>query len=131
MPAFSIVFALILIALGLGGFVSTGSTHVTALIPAFFGAFFLILGIVGLRGGAVRKHSMHIAAVLSLVGVLGGLGRSLPKLGTVLAGQPVEPSATAIWLQFSFGLLCLLFLTTCIRSFIQARLKAKTSAANL
>jgi hypothetical protein len=128
MPALTIGFAVALALLGLGGFFATGSSHITALIPTFFGAGLLVLGLIALRGGAIRKHAMHLAALLGLLGVFGGIGRSAPKLGAVLSGQPVEPSATAIWLQFSFGVICLIFLATCVRSFIQARLAARQNS---
>jgi hypothetical protein len=125
MPVLAIIFGFILDILGVAGFVFTGASQVTALIPSFFGTIILVCGLLALwKGGAVRKHAMHVAAAVGLLGFLGGIIRSGPKLGAVLAGQPVEPSATAVWLQFSFAVICLIFVAACIRSFIQARLQA-------
>ena len=51
MAKVTLVFAVLLIALGLVGFFGTGSTHSTALIPAWFG---LALGIWRLAGHQSR-----------------------------------------------------------------------------
>ena len=53
--------------LGLAGFYGTGATHYTALIPAGFGALFLVLGLLALKA-SLRKHAMHVAAMLGLLG---------------------------------------------------------------
>ncbi len=127
MPIIAIVFGIILDLLGTAGFLATGASHYTALIPAFFGTAILVCGIIGLKGGGVRKHAMHMAALLGFVGFVGGMARGLPKLGALLAGQPVEPSATAVWLQLSFGAVSLIFVAACVRSFVQARLNLNQS----
>ena len=73
MAKVTLVFAVLLIALGLVGFFGTGSTHYTALIPAWIG---LALGICGHSGHQSRRESrrklfMHINVTIGLVGFLG------------------------------------------------------------
>ena len=58
-------FGLILIVLGLAAYFLTGRVSVTALIPAFFGAVFVILALVA-RNEPARKHAMHAAVALAL-----------------------------------------------------------------
>ena len=65
-------FGLILIALGLASYFLTDRVSVTALIPAFFGAVFVILALVA-RHESARKHAMHAAVALGLLGFLGTL----------------------------------------------------------
>ena len=60
--------------IGIGSYVETGRTSVTALIPAFFGAAFLLLAYVA-RNEAARKHAMHVALVVALVGIAGTASR--------------------------------------------------------
>lgn len=115
MPLLSIVFGILLGALGAYAFLSTGGTHYTALIPAGFGAILLICGVIAKVAPGARKHVMHVAALVGLIGVLGGLGRSIPKL--ISTGE----WTTALTMQFTMGVLSLIFVALCVRSFIAAR----------
>jgi len=119
MPLLSIVFGVLLILLGVYGFVSTGSSHPTALIPAIFGTLLLLPGVLSLALPKARKHFMHVAATVGLLGALGGLGMGLPKLGGVIADTADRPQA--VILQIIMGLLSLVFVALCVRSFILAR----------
>lgn len=123
MPNLAIIFGILLDALGITAFVSTGSTQVTALIPAFIGTPILLCGFLAKAQPGIRKHVMHVAAVFGLLGTLGGLGMGLPKLGALLAGTAERP--TAVSLQIAMGAISLVFLALCVRSFIVARRAAK------
>src|SRR5215467_9296051 len=63
----TIGFGLVLAALGVGGYVATGRTSLTALIPLAFGLVLVVCGALA-RREALRKHAMHAAAVLGLLG---------------------------------------------------------------
>ncbi len=114
MPLVTIAFALGLIALGVGAWLSAGQTSLTALIPAFFGLPLGLAGAVALRD-SLRKHAMHAAAGIALLGALGALGRALPGLNL---SEPLR-LATISQLTMGFGLL--IFIALCVRSFIAAR----------
>jgi hypothetical protein len=118
MAAITVVFGLALIAVGVAGFVATGSEHFTALIPAGLGGVLALLGALSFKD-ALRKHTMHAAA---LVGVLGFAGcvMGVPKLITYLSGGEVARPAAAIS-QSVTALLCLVFVGLCVNSFVQAR----------
>lgn len=119
MPTIAIIFGLVLDILGVSSFLATGATHFTALIPSVFGTIIFLSGIVSLVRPEVRKHAMHVAALFGLLGTLGGLGMGLPKLGTVMAGTAERP--VAVVMQISMGLIALIFLALCVKSFIDAR----------
>ena len=70
-------FGLLLIVLGVASYMLTGRTSVTALIPAIFGAVLLICSLVALNEPA-RKHAMHAAVAVGLIGALAALGRGVP-----------------------------------------------------
>lgn len=92
MARLTLVFAAVLIALGLGsyfGLQAADSRSVTALIPAFFGVLFGLLGLLALKEG-LRKHAMHVVVVLALV-VMGGTGGSLGKLPAALEARSQTP----------------------------------------
>jgi hypothetical protein len=74
MPATTRLVGLLLAVIGIGSYVGTGRTSVTALIPAFFGAAFLLLAYVA-RNEPARKHAMHAALVVALVGIAGTASR--------------------------------------------------------
>ena len=105
-------FALIL--LGLISYFGTGRTSVTALIPAFFGAMFVILAIVA-RSEAARKHAMHAAVALALLGFLGTLMRLVPAIG---AGQLTRPAVMA---QLVMSVLLAGYVALGVKSFRDAR----------
>lgn len=118
MAATTLAFGTLLILLGVVGYVATGAASITALIPALFGLVLLVLGLLA-RNEAWRKHAMHAAVVVGLLGFLGsapGL-RSLPAL---FAGEPVARPAAVIS-QSLMAVLSLLFVVRCVRSFIDAR----------
>ena len=113
MASTSIVFGVLLTLLGLGGFFLTGTSSVTALIPAFLGILLIVLGFLA-RSEHTRMHAMHAAAVVALIGFLGAL---FSLLRTPLGLRP----AMAVFSQIATVLLTGIFLALCIRSFLDAR----------
>ena len=113
MPNVTIAFGVMLILLGVGMYLGTGTESATALIPAVPGAILLLLGIVARAKESLRKHVMHAAAAIGLLGFLGPFGR---LLSTGFAGKP-----TAVASQAIMAGLCLAFVVLCVNSFIQAR----------
>jgi lysylphosphatidylglycerol synthetase-like protein (DUF2156 family) len=125
MPTLAIVFGLILDALGLGAYFFSEAKSVTALIPAFFGTTILLCGIIGTKFHKARMHVMHVAALVGLLGTLGGLGMGLPKVGALLAGTAERPMA--VTMQIVMGVVSLVFLALCVKSFVDARILKKYS----
>ena len=118
MAKITIGLGLVLIALGIGSYLGTGRASVTALIPAFFGVPLLLLGLLALKE-SMRKHAMHIAAVMGLLGCGGTVG-GLMKLPVLLTGGEVErPAAVAV--QAAMAIVCFVFVLLCVWSFIKAR----------
>ncbi len=95
------------------------NTSITALIPAFVGFPLLILGTLGLKP-AWRKHAMHGAAVVALLGTLGGLGRGLMKLNAALSATTYGEARPVVF-SLLMGLICLAVLLAAIASFRAAR----------
>lgn len=114
MPATTRLFGLILIVLGVASYTLTGRASVTALIPAFFGAVLVICAFVA-RQESARKHAMHAAVAVGLVGALAALGRGLPA---ALNGDAARPAVMA---QLVMGVLLLIYVALGVRSFIEAR----------
>ncbi|MHC4943797.1 MAG: hypothetical protein ACYTG7_12340 [Planctomycetota bacterium] len=112
------VYALLLIVLGIGGYILTDFVSVTALIPAFFGVVFLILAFLA-RKESLRKHMMHAASFLALLGFLGTVW-GFKGVYLLLAGEEVE-RAEAAMSRSMMALLSLAFFCLCMRSFIRAR----------
>ena len=68
MPKQTFIFAALLIALGLGAFFMSGSR--TALMPAYPGLLLAISAGLALTFANARRHFMHAAAVVALLGAL-------------------------------------------------------------
>lgn len=116
------------VALNLVGILSyslqQGERSFTALIPAFVGGVFLILGGMALNA-KFRKHAVHGALTLALI--LGGY--CVYKVILMLA-NPGDPNATVLKM-FSFlttASVCIGYLVLGVRSFIHAR-QARRDAA--
>ncbi|HSW55352.1 MAG TPA: hypothetical protein VLH59_09690 [Ignavibacteriaceae bacterium] len=120
MAKFSIVIGIILIILGIISYFGISSESITALIPTFLGIPVLILGWLAMNE-KYRKHAMHGAAVLMLLGFGGTVG-GLIKFFRMIGGEVFE-RPSAITVQAIMAVLCLVFLIFAIKSFIDARRK--------
>src|SRR5688572_29123504 len=118
MASTTIIFGLLLVLLGFAGYFLTGTSSVTALIPAFFGLVLIVLGFIA-RSESARKHAMHAAAMVGVIGMIGALGR---LLSAPLALQP----GAAMYSQVAMAVLMAVFTALCVRSFIAAR-RARTA----
>lgn len=114
MPSTTRLFGLILIVLGIASYMMTGRTSVTALIPALFGAVLVICALVA-RNEAARKHAMHAAVAIALIGALASLGRAVPA---VMNGDGTRPAVLA---QMAMAVLLIVYVTLGVQSFIAAR----------
>jgi len=114
MPGTTRLFGLLLIVLGVASYVTTGRSSVTALIPAFFGAVLVICALIA-RNEAMRKHAMHAAVAIGLIGALAALARAIPA---ALAGDASRPAVVS---QLAMGVLLLVYVALGVRSFIAAR----------
>ncbi|MEO6053146.1 MAG: hypothetical protein ABIP97_03965 [Chthoniobacterales bacterium] len=114
----SIFFGLLLIIVGVVGYLHTGMQHPTALIPAAIGVILFLCGIVVLFNANLRKHVMHVAALVALLG-FGGTVAAYFHIPEVINHTAKFPDA--IIAKCVTALLCLIFLILCIRSFIAAR----------
>jgi hypothetical protein len=126
MPAITLLVAVLLIAIGLGGFVGSANHAPTALIPAVLGAVLAICAALA-RNAKVRMHAMHVAVLVALLGFVGSIRGAL-QLPALFAGQTVaRPLAVAS--QSATAVLCLAYVVVAVRSFIQARrARAETGA---
>jgi hypothetical protein len=113
-----IVFGVVLCLLGVGGWLGTGRTSVTALIPAFLGLPLAVLGALALDERRL-KMAMHTAVLLALAGLVGS-ARGLPGFLTLVRGGEVERPA-AVVLQTVTAVLCAAFVALSIKSFVDVR----------
>ena len=152
MAKITILFAAILIAVGLFGYLgseprppadngavdvaqsaetrseATETTakpkrSVTGLIPAFIGGILLVCGVVALTEG-FRMHAMHGAVLVGLLGTLAGLGRGASGLGKFFSGDPSlnQRGFLFVWLM---TIICAVYVGLCVNSFLQARKQRK------
>jgi hypothetical protein len=110
----------LLVVTGIGGFAAYGTP--TALIPLGFGVLLGLCGLVA-RKEHLRRHAMHAAAAVALLGFLPSVP-GLLGIPDLLAGQAARPAAVV--LRSVMALLCLAFLVAAVRSFVAAR-RARTA----
>src|SRR5512147_457972 len=103
MPGLTITIGSILTLLAAVSYVGSGGASWTALIPAMVGIPMIVLGLLARRERA-RKHAMHIAVALAMIGFLGTI-RVLPSFLTIIGGGSVERPG-AIIAQFTMACCC-------------------------
>ena len=117
MSSASVLFGLLLAAIGAAGYVLSDMVSPTALIPAAFGVVIAMLGLYG-RDPARRRTAMHLAMGIALVGILGSIGGVFALAGAVASGS--APGLAAIS-RASMAIVLMLYLTMGVRSFVAAR----------
>ena len=117
MPTTAIVSGVLLILVGIAGYafsIVNNNTSLTALIPAAFGLLLLILGLLAKSKESLRKHLMHAAVLVGLLGFI------IPTARLVSQMSKIEVSL-AVMSQALMALICLFFVILSIQSFINAR----------
>lgn len=127
MAKLTLVFAALLIVLGLVGFLGSGSAHPTALIPAYIGLALAVFGFLAISPNeSRRKLFMHVNVTIGLLGFLGGLIEGI-KGWCHTAATSAAPNAiiSAEASKLALAGLMLLYVILCVRSFIAARRSGK------
>jgi hypothetical protein len=121
----TLIFAVLLVALGLIGYVGTGSQHMTALIPTWFGVALALFGLLAMSPiESRRKLFMHINVTIGLLGFVGAGFRAVQEfVHASSTGKPVDP--IAVGAQTAMAALLLVYVILCVRSFIAARRSGK------
>ncbi len=128
MPALSIVFGVLLLAVGVWGywggvlglweplgFAAPAELSGTALIPAYVGAVLVVLGLLAFKE-RLLKHAMHAAALLGLLGFGAACARLVSSL--IRKGKVEGIGGASLT---AMTLLCAVFVALCVNSFIQVR----------
>lgn len=122
----TIFFGIDLIFLGIvGAYVASnhGMYSHTAFIPSAWGLVLVILGLLSMVN-SLKKHAMHAAAMLGLIGMI---APAVMAIKTLVAGNPKE--STAPYFQIAMAVFCAMFLAVCVKSFITARKARKAAEA--
>ncbi len=129
MAKMTIGFGVVLIALGAWGFLSTGSQHPTALIPAYFGLALAWSGFMANSEDAKRRMLwMHVAVTAGLLGFIGAAVMAVVEHVKAHGGPLTDTAAVAVNYQVAMAIICLGFVGLCVRSFIAARKARKLEA---
>jgi hypothetical protein len=114
----SIIVGVLLILIGAVGYVygmMTDHASPTALIPAAFGLVIAVLGAVAAAKESLKKHLMHAAVAIALIGFIFPAGRLVSKYSELTM-------SAAVLSQAATALVCLFFVILAVRSFAKARL---------
>jgi hypothetical protein len=117
MASITIALGVVLIIIGVAGYFLTGAVSLTALIPAAFGLVIAVAGLMA-RDERWRKHAMHAAVAVALLGFLGSV-RGLLQIGDLFNGTAARPAAVVS--QTIMAVLTLGYIVIAVRSFIRAR----------
>ena len=94
----------------------------TALIPAVFGGLLILCAVGVILKPDLRKHIMHLAAVIGVLGLVGGFV-PLIRAGDFDVAKPAARNGLLM------ALICAIFVYFCVQSFIEARKARQAGAA--
>ena len=121
MPTYSIICGILLSLIGIVGAIAAqtdGKFSLTALIPLIFGVLLILFGAIANMKESLRKHLMHAALLVALLGFIGVLFSPAIK-GLISNGQIAN--RTSFLAQISMAIVCLSFIIAGVKSFIAAR----------
>ena len=120
MAKLTIGFGILLILLGILGYVATGSAHPTALIPVGIGLLFVLFGVMAnTEDSKKRMLWMHISVTVALLVFLFMIPAAIDVFR--LAHGVSFPYPAAVEEKAALGLFSLIYVLFCVRSFINAR----------
>ena len=117
MPSTAIASGVFLILIGIVGYAFSdleSTRRLTALIPAAFGMLLVILGFIAKSNENLRKHLMHAAVIVGLLGFMIPTARLLSNFSDLKV-------SLAVLSQAAMALVCLFFVILSIQSFVNAR----------
>jgi hypothetical protein len=117
MPSISIVCGVLLIIVGVAAYLISDAeapNKITALIPALFGLILIVLGAASRAKENLRKHLMHVAVLVGLLGFMMSAGRLLMNFSKLTLNL-------ATITLISMSVVCLIFVILCVKSFADAR----------
>ncbi len=122
MAKLTIGFGILLILLGICGYVYTGSIHPTSLIPAGIGLFFVLFGVMAnTENSKKRMLWMHISVTVALLVFLGMIPAIIDVFRLSRGAYFSQTAAIAVEDKAILGLFSLIYVLFCVRSFINAR----------
>ena len=126
MPLIVFVAGLLLTGLGLLAyftFASPDERSWTALLPAVWGVPIMGAAIASLLTRKIRKHAMHLVAILALLGIILPLGRLFSQVG-----KPEFAFNAAAFTIIAMSTICAVLLFFSIVSFVNARRERKAAS---
>jgi hypothetical protein len=125
MAIVSVVFAVVLAGLGVGGYVGTGRNDLSALTPMWIG---LVLGVFGVLAMCtkekLRKLFTHINESFGVLGFLYSAIAALNYYGSTRS-EGLDPDRTVLGLKVALVFVLLIYVNLCVRSFMAARNSGK------
>jgi hypothetical protein len=120
MAKLTIGFGILLLVLGIFGFLATGSAHPTALIPVGIGLLFILFGMMANSPDSKKRMLwMHISVTVALLVFLGMIPACIDVIR--LSRGVSFPYPAAVEEKAALGLFSLIYVLFCVRSFINAR----------
>lgn len=120
MAKLTIVFGILLVLVAAAGFVATGNSHPTALIPGGIGLLFVLFGALANTSDPKKRMLwMHISVTVALLVFLGLIPADINVYR--LAHGADLPHPIAIEEKAAASFLALIYVLLCVRSFIMAR----------
>jgi hypothetical protein len=123
MAKVTLTFAVLLVVLGLTGYLGTGSSHPTAMIPAWIGIALGVSAYLSISPKeSRRKLFMHTNVTIAALGFIGAIAmviRGFIYASSAAASRAAQAS------KITLASLLLIYIILCVRSFRKARLAGK------
>jgi hypothetical protein len=123
MAKITIVFAVLLVALGAGGYFWKESLQAAAVYPAVTGVLLGIFGFAAISPDEKRrKIFMHVNVTIGALGFLVSVVMALNGYGSARS-EGVDVDNVLLCYRLAMAAVLLIYIQLCVRSFIAARAK--------
>lgn len=121
MAKVTLVFAFLLVALGVAGYFALPRAHSMEWVYTAFGLALGIFGFLAISPSeSRRKLFMHVNSAIGVIALLTGAVAALQSYGNARA-EGIDPDMKAIAYKLVMAFLMLVYVNLCVRSFLNAR----------
>ncbi len=121
MAKVTLVFAFLLVSLGVAGYFALPGAHSMEWVYTAFGLALGIFGFLAISPSeSRRKLFMHVNSAIGVIALLTGAVSALQSYGHARA-EGIDPDMKAIAYKLVMACLMLVYVNLCVRSFLNAR----------
>ena len=117
----TMVFAVLMIALGIAAFVGAGRSNSMVLVPMWWGLAMGVLAFIGIKRSEKKRNLfIQFNAVIAVIGIIWAAAEAIRGYGAArMAG--VAPDRLALYSEIAMAILLFIYAAICMRWLLELR----------